>query len=147
MIAVDTNILVYAHRRESAFHQAAFECVRALAEGDATWAIPWPCVHEFLAIVTNPKIFKHPTPIQVALAQIDRWQESPSLKLIGEDEPYWPACSNLVRSNEIRGGKIHDARIAAISLSHGVRELLSADRDFSRMAPLSVRNPLQGAAG
>jgi toxin-antitoxin system PIN domain toxin len=142
VIAVDTNILVYAHRREAAFHQTALDCVRALAEGDATWAIPWPCLHEFLAIVTNPKIFKHPTPIPVALAQIDHWRESPSLKVIGEDESYWPAFCDLVRSSEIRGGKIHDARIAAIALAHGVRELWSADRDFSRMAPLSVRNPL-----
>jgi len=143
MIAVDTNILVYAHRRESAFHLAAADCIRALAEGEATWAIPWPCLHEFLAVTTNPKIFQHPTPISIALAQVDRWRESPSLKLIGEDEAYWPICSDLVRSNEIRGAKVHDARIAAIAMAHGVRELLSADRDFSRMPPLVVRNPLR----
>jgi uncharacterized protein len=143
MIAVDTNILVYAHRRESPFHAAAAACVRELAEGDASWAIPWPCVHEFLAIATNPKIFRHPTPITTALAQVDHWRESPSLRLIGEDEGYWAAFAELVRSGEIRGAKVHDARIAAIALAHGVRELLSADRDFSRMAPLSVRNPLR----
>lgn len=143
MIAVDTNILVYAHRRESPFHTAAAACVRELAEGDASWAIPWPCVHEFLAIATNPKIFKRPTPIATALAQVDHWRESPSLRLIGEDEGYWAAFAELVRSGEIRGAKVHDARIAAVALAHGVRELLSADRDFSRMAPLSVRNPLR----
>ncbi|HSS38925.1 MAG TPA: TA system VapC family ribonuclease toxin [Polyangia bacterium] len=143
MIAVDTNILVYAHRRESPFHAAAAACVRGLAEGDASWAIPWPCLHEFLAITTSAKIFKHATPIAIALAQVDHWRESPSLKLIGEDEGYWGPFAELVRSGEIRGAKVHDARIAAIALTHGVRELLSADRDFSRMAPLSVRNPLR----
>ncbi len=143
MTAVDTNILVYAHRRESAFHEAARACVRALAEGEAPWVIPWPCIHEFLAIVTNARIFKHPTPVAVALAQVDRWRESPSLRMLGEDESYWSVFGNLVRSNEIRGAKVHDARVAAIALSHGARELLSADRDFSRMAPLSARNPLR----
>jgi toxin-antitoxin system PIN domain toxin len=143
MIAVDTNILVYAHRRESPFHEAAKACVRELAEGNPSWAIPWPCVHEFLAITTNPKIFKHPTPIAAALAQVDHWRESPSLKLIGEDESYWSTFAELVRSGQIRGAKVHDARIAALALAHGVRELLSADRDFTRMAPLAVRNPLR----
>jgi predicted nucleic acid-binding protein len=52
VIAVDTNILVYAHREDSPFHDAAFRRVAELAEGQAVWAIPWPCLHEFLAIVT-----------------------------------------------------------------------------------------------
>ncbi|HTG57884.1 MAG TPA: hypothetical protein VMG63_00510 [Terriglobia bacterium] len=54
MIAVDTNILVYSHREESLWHQAAFALIAELAEGRAAWAIPWPCLHEFLAIVTHP---------------------------------------------------------------------------------------------
>ena len=142
MIAVDTNILVYAHRRDSTFHKRAQVCVRALAEGYGAWAIPWPCVHEFLSIVTNPRIFKAATPVAAALAQVESWRASPSLRLLAEEEGYWPVLAKLVKSNGIRAGKIHDARIAALSLHHGASELLSADRDFSRMAPLVVRNPL-----
>ena len=56
MIAVDTNLLVYAHRRESDAHGMAFEMLRALAEGDSAWAIPWPCCYEFLSVVTNRRI-------------------------------------------------------------------------------------------
>jgi predicted nucleic acid-binding protein len=56
MIAVDTNILVYAHREDAPFHQSAAQRVAALAEGRTAWAIPWPCIHEFLAIVTHPGI-------------------------------------------------------------------------------------------
>ena len=142
MIAVDTNILVYAHRQDSTFHRRAQVCVRALAEGDGAWAVPWPCVHEFLSIVTNPRIFKAPTPEGAALAQVESWRASPTLRLLAEEEGYWPVLAQLVKSGGIRAGKIHDARIAALALHHGARELLSADRDFSRMAPLSVRNPL-----
>ena len=56
MIALDTNLLVYAHRRDSEWHAEATAAVRELAEGPAPWAIPWPCLHEFLAIVTHPRI-------------------------------------------------------------------------------------------
>ncbi len=142
MIAIDTNILVYAHRRDSTFHGRAQSCVRGYAEGTTAWAIPWPCVHEFLAIVTNPRIFKSPTPVEAALVQLESWRESPTLRLLAEEDGYWPVLADLVKTNGIRGGKIHDARIAALALHHGARELLSADRDFSRMAPLAVRNPL-----
>ena len=57
VIAVDTNVLVYAHREDSPQHDRALECVNRLAEGAARWAIPWPCIHEFLAVVTHPRIF------------------------------------------------------------------------------------------
>ena len=58
MIAGDTNLLVYAHRRESRLHEAASSLLRGLAEGNDVWAIPWPCCYEFLSVVTNPRIWK-----------------------------------------------------------------------------------------
>jgi len=58
MIAVDTNILVHAHRRESSYHSAAATLVRGLAEGRIPWAIPWPRLYEFHSVVTNPRIWK-----------------------------------------------------------------------------------------
>jgi toxin-antitoxin system PIN domain toxin len=142
VIAFDTNILVYAHRRDSQFHERAAACVRAHAEGTAPWAIPWPCVHEFLAVVTNPRIFQSPTPTADAVAQIDAWRESPRLRLLAEEDGYWRVFAQLLTSSRVRAGKIHDARVAALALYHGASELLSADRDFSRMRPLIVRNPL-----
>src|SRR5205823_1711276 len=69
MIAVDTNILVYAHREDSQWHDAACALVAELAEGRAPWAIPWPCLHEFLAIVTHPRIYAPPTPLAAAMDQ------------------------------------------------------------------------------
>jgi uncharacterized protein len=142
VIAFDTNILVYAHRPDSIFHKRAVACVRGAAEGPDTWAIPWPCVHEFLAVVTNPRIFKVPSSPAAAIAQVEAWAESPHLRFLGEEEGYWKTLVNLLASSRVQAGKIHDARVAALSLFHGVSELLSADRDFSRMGPLVVRNPL-----
>jgi hypothetical protein len=75
VIAVATNVLVYAHREASPFHDTAFQRVAQLAEGPAIWAIPWPCMHEFLAIVTYPRIYAPPTPLGRALDQVDAWLE------------------------------------------------------------------------
>ena len=144
MTAVDTNVLVYAHREDSPWHAAAVKCVTQLAEGKAPWAIPWPCVHEFLAIVTHPKIYCPATPLASALAQVDAWAESPSLHLIGEMGGYWPALRSVLSSGRIAGPMTHDARIVAICRQHEVDVLWSADRDLSRFAGLEVVNPLLG---
>jgi toxin-antitoxin system PIN domain toxin len=142
MIAVDSNLLVYAHRRDAEWHLAAEQAVRGLAEGLDAWAIPWPCIHEFLAIATHPRIFRTPTPVETALDQVDAWLESPSLTMLGEAEDYWPMQRRLVAAGRVDGPRVHDARVAALCLSHAVRELWTADRDFSRFPTLKVRNPL-----
>ncbi len=144
MIAVDTNILVYAHRQDSDWHDRAAGAVRDLAEGRAAWAIPWPCVHEFLAIATHPRIFRTPTPLLAAVEQIEAWFESPSLVMLAEDEDYWVALKTLAGQARIAGPRVHDARVAALCVSHAVRELWTADRDFSMFPALRVRNPLVG---
>jgi toxin-antitoxin system PIN domain toxin len=144
VIAVDTNLLVYAHREDASWHEAAYRGIAGLAESRAAWAIPWPCVHESLAIVTHPRIFDPPSPLARAVRQVEAWFESPSLVLLGEAEGYWPGLRRLLEAGHIAGPRVHDARIAALCLSHGVRELWSADRDFSRFPDLPVRTPLRG---
>lgn len=140
MIAVDTNILVYAHRADSPWHDAARGAIENL--GKVRWAIPWPCIHEFLAIATHPKIFSPPTPGAEALLTVDGWRESSTLALLGEGPEHWEELSALVSRAQVTGPRIHDARIAALCLEHGVTELWTADRDFSRYPRLRTRNPL-----
>lgn len=142
MIAVDTNVLVYAHRREAPEHAAANGSLRGLAEGTDPWAIPWPCLYEFFSIVTNMKIWKGAasTPNQ-AWAQIAAWCGSPSLKLIGETDDFMTVLGQLVLRPRVRGAVVHDARVAAICIAHGVEALLTRDRDFQLFPELSVKNP------
>lgn len=142
MIAVDANVLVYAHRVDSPFHLPARDAVRSLCEGRSAWAIPWPCLAEFYNIVTHPRIHAVPTPVDVAIEQIDAWLESPSIVLLAEGGRHWPVLRDLVERARLQGPKIHDARVAALCLVHGVRELWTADRDFGRFPDLRVRNPL-----
>ena len=142
MIAVDTNILVYSHRSEAPFNEAAHHCLTLLSEGRGAWAIPWPCIHEFLAVVTNPRAFRPPSTLDDALKQVNAWLASPSLVLLAETTDYWSILSATVAAGRISGPRIHDARIAALCQLHGVRELWTADRDFTRFPGLTVFNPL-----
>jgi toxin-antitoxin system PIN domain toxin len=145
VIAVDTNILVHAHRADSEWHAIADSSIASLAESGAIWAIPWPCVHEFLSIVTHPRIFDPPTPLSDAIMQVECWREVPRLSFIGEAPGYWAALRTLLERGRVRGARVHDARIAAVCLQHGVTQLWSADRDFSRFPSLKVVNPLARA--
>ena len=142
MIAVDSNILVYAHRAECAFHSQAFECVRSLAEGGQAWGIPVACLHEFLSIATNQKIFKPASSHEQALAQVNAWLASPQAHVLHSGSQHWRVLSELTRKAKLQGGQFHDARIAAICIEHGVSALWSADRDFGRFKDLRTVNPL-----
>jgi len=135
---------VYAHRSESPFYPVAARSVAELAQGRSAWGIPWACIHEFLTVVTHPRIHRTPTPLVVALDQLDAWFESPTLTLLIESDMHWPELRRLLLAGNIAGPLVHDARIAAICLQHGVRELWTADRDFSRFPQLKTVNPLVG---
>lgn len=89
MIAVDTNLLVYASRADVPQHARALQAVLGLANGDEPWAIAWPCVHEFLATVTRPRYFDPPTPVAQAVATMEAWFGSRSLTMIGEGRGYY----------------------------------------------------------
>ena len=143
MIAIDTNILVYSHRREAPMHLAAVQKMRELAGSAERWAIPWPCVHEFYAVATHPKIWKgaQSTPHE-AWTQILAWKKSPTCRFLNENEEYESVFGALVESVKFRGPVVHDARVAAMCIVHGVKELWTADRDFSMFSRLRCRNPL-----
>lgn len=145
MIAVDTNLLVYSHREDSEWHSPAREHLVALANSGNAWAIAWSSIHEFLAVVTHPRIYDPPTPQTTAFEAIKAWQESPGLQLLHEGPGYLEKLERLCSSARVAGAKIHDARIAAICMNHGVTELWTADRDFSLFPELKTRNPLLAA--
>lgn len=142
MIAVDTNILVHAHRGESPHFEAARRALSDLVEGREVWAIPWPCVHEFVAVVTSGRGIRRPSTVEEAIRQVEAWMDAPNLELLEETADHWRAFAQILRSSGVAGGAVHDARIAALCLEHGVRELWTANRDFSRFPGLATFNPL-----
>ena len=142
MIAVDTNILVYVHREDSPWHAPASKKLAELAESGRPWAIPWPSIHEFVAIVTHPRIFRPPTPLADAILQVECWLECPSLILLGEELDYWAVLKETMIAGKVAGPLVHDAHLAALCRLHGITKLWTADRDFGRFAGLPVVNPL-----
>ena len=141
MIAVDTNMLVYARRTESVFHDQAFDCLRSLVEGARPWGIPVSCLHEFLTVVTHPKIFNLASTVKQATEQIDAWLASPQAHVLHNGLQHWQILSELLVNAKVQGGQFHEARIAAICIENGVSILWSADRDFKRFKALKTVKP------
>ena len=142
MIAVDTNVLVYAHRREATEHPLAARLLRQLSADLSRWALPWPCLFEFASVVTNRRIWgeRASTPAQ-AWDQIEAWCASPSVVLLSETPEFLDVLGPRVRRARIQGPLVHDARVAALCLAHGVETLLTRDRDFALFPELKTRDP------
>jgi toxin-antitoxin system PIN domain toxin len=138
LIAVDTNVLVYAHRRESPEHKRALAWVRHLAEGPAPWAIPVFCLVEFVRVVTHPRVFDPPSTFGVALDALRGLLASPSVRVVSPGPRYPELFDRCVRDAEAKGNLAFDAQIAALCREHGIRELLTGDRDFSRFPHIKI---------
>ncbi len=142
MIAIDTNILVYAATRTLPQHARASAAITGLVETTSRFAVPWPCVHEFLSSVTNARRMTQPMPMSAAMASIQALAALRHCAFIGEGFEHLPILETLLESPYVSGPRVHDARIAAICMAHGVTELWTADRDFSYFPRLRTRNPL-----
>ena len=141
MQALDTNILVYAENRVDPRHAVAREILDELSEGPVPWAIPWPCVYEYLRIVTHPRTFHPPFPMPDVIEDLGRILNSPALVLLHEAPDHWDILERLLKESGVSGNLVHDAHIAALCLENGVTELITADRDFARFPSLKIRNP------
>lgn len=133
MIAVDTNVLVYAHREEMPEHSAAHARLVQLGEGASPWGLPLFCLGEFVRVVTHPRLFAPPSTLEQALGFLDALLESPTARVLAPDEGYWSLFRGLTAEARATGNLAFDAQIAAVCVTHGVT-LLTEDRDFARFA-------------
>ncbi|GAG03671.1 unnamed protein product, partial [marine sediment metagenome] len=101
MIAIDTNILVYAHRKDSEWHAPAKVAFDALFFGSDTWAIPWPCLHEFYSVCTHPKIYSPPSFGTQLLEMFSDWNQQKTLRLLHEGPGYMEKLSQLAENAHI----------------------------------------------
>ncbi len=124
-------------------HVQARQVLTQLAEGAVPWALPWPCLYEFLRVVTHPRVFHPPVPLEIALTDLKAITDSPSVLLLSETDRHLELTTSLMKEAGVTGNLIHDAHIAALCLEHGVTELISADRDFLRFKSLKTINPFQ----
>ena len=143
MIALDTNVLVYARRGEVPEHDQASRVLRQFAEGTEPWALPWPCVYEFLRVVTHPCVSDPPTKPEVALEDLASLLRSPSVVLLGQGPDHFRYLFDATVAGRAFGNLVHDAHIAALCMEHGVDELWTRDRDFRRFEGLRTRDPFE----
>jgi toxin-antitoxin system PIN domain toxin len=139
VIAVDTNVLVYAHREELPRHAAARRALVALAEGRSRWALPVFCLGEFLRVSTHPRLFDPPFTAPEAAEALERVLASPSLTVIGPGSDYPSLLLEAVREAKAIGNLVFDAQIVALCREAGVSELLTEDRDFDRFPRFRTR--------
>lgn len=132
MIAVDTNILIYAHRAELPKHEAAVRCLVELAEGPAAWALPVFCIGEFLRVITHPRLFDPPFTDAEACIALERLLDSPSGRVIFPGPSYPELLVQAVREADAVGNLVFDAQIVALCREAGASSLLTEDRDFDR---------------
>jgi toxin-antitoxin system PIN domain toxin len=132
VIAVDTNVLIYAHRSETAQHPGALERLKTVAESDEPWGLPVFCIAEFVRVVTHLRVFTPPSRLQVALDFVDRLLESPSVRLLLPGEDFAKIFRRICESADVRGNLAFDAQVVAVCVEHGARDLVTADRDFAR---------------
>ncbi len=137
MIAVDTNVLVHAHRRKSPKYDAASRRVIALAEGADRWAIPVFCLAEFLRVVTHRRILDPLSPVRACEA-MQRLLASPSVELLLPGSRFPELLADAVREADAAGNLVFDAQIVALCRESGVRTLLTEDRDFDRFSGLAT---------
>lgn len=142
MIAIDTNILVHAHRPEMPGHGRAKAEIGRLARERKRYGLPFHCLVEFSGVVTKPRLFATPSSAEQVRAQIEAWLEPPNAWLLVEDEATLEAFHEILGASGAQGGAVHDARIAACCRRYGVAALWTADRDFSRYPGLRTHDPL-----
>lgn len=139
MIAVDTNVVVYAHREESPHHDRALQAVRSLAEGEVPWGLPVFVVVEFLRVVTHPRVYSPPTSRQAALATVEVLLGSPTVRVLTPGDRFWPLFHEAVEEGQVTGNRVFDAQLVAVCREHGVGTILSEDRDFRRFPSIALQ--------
>ena len=115
--------------------------VRRLAEGATPWALPWPCVYEYLRVVTHPRLFRPPSDLSRALDDLDALSDSPSLTFLGEGPGHRAHLRRMIEAGRATGNLAHDAHIAALLREHGIQEFWTTDKDFGRFPGIVLRNP------
>ena len=143
MLLFDVNVLVYAHRDDTPHHKAVRSWVESIVLGDSAFAVPDLVLSGFLRVVTHPRIFSPPTPLEDALAVVEELRGQPNCVGVAPGPRHWEVFTRLCREADARGALVPDAYLAALAIESG-SELVTTDRDFARFPGLRWRHPLAG---
>jgi toxin-antitoxin system PIN domain toxin len=140
-LALDANVLLYASNAADARNERAQEVLRELAKGPEVVYLFWPVVMAFLRISTRASVFSHPLSPAEALAMVGSLLSRDHVYAPGEDDLFWSAFREIAEEQRVRGDLVSDTHIVALMRRHGVRTILTHDRDFRRFDGIRVRDP------
>ena len=141
MRLVDVNVLVYAFREDAPGHADYRRWVQALVSSDEAYAVSPQVLSGFLRVVTHPRVFHPPTPLEPALAFADAFRERPNAVPVAPGGRHWDVFTRLCRETGARGNLIPDAWLAALAIESGC-EFVTTDRDYARFPQLRWYHPL-----
>ena len=142
MRLVDTNVMVYAHRRDAERHREYKAWMQTVINGLEPYAVADFAVTGMVRVVTDRRYYREAASTIIdALAFADEIRNQPHARVISPGPKFWSIFSNLCRQTDARARLIPDAYLAALALEHGC-ELVSTDQDFRRFPGLRWRHPL-----
>lgn len=142
MIAIDTNLLVYAQRRHTRQHRAAQRAIERASADRRGWGIPLSCIAEFWCVVTHPASSGGPSPVKEARDFLRALVVSGGASIWTPGTGFWERLIQLATEMKIVGARVFDLQIALTALENGATELWSHDRSFAGLPGLLVRDPL-----
>ncbi len=143
MIAVDTNLLVYAHRAGCPEHERARNAIEEAASLGEEWGIPSSCVFEFWSVVTHPASAGGPSAPSAARDFIHSLMETAGAVILPPPAAMVPRCLQLAEQMDLRGPRIFDLQISLTALEAGVSEIWTHDTAFVGLPGLRIRDPLE----
>lgn len=142
MILIDVNVLVYAHKQQTAEHEQYRRWLEGVLEADAPYGMSELVLSGFLRMVTHPRIFDPPSEVDQAQAFVTELLGRPNCVRVSPGERHFSIFTDLVRSSGARGNLIPDAYLAALAIESGC-EWITTDRDYSRFRGLRWRHPFR----
>lgn len=141
MILPDVNILVYAHRRDADRHDEYRQWLEQAVAGPVPFGFSDLVASGFLRVVTHPRVFHRPTPLDGALAFVRVLRDRPNRIPVEPGPRHWSIFRELCVTARARGNLVPDAWLAALAIESGA-EWITTDGDFSRFPGLETRQPL-----
>jgi hypothetical protein len=143
VIAVDTNLLVYAHRAGCPEHDAARRAIEDASNDAGGWGIPSPCLLEFWSVVTHPSSTGGASDPFSARDFIDALITTAGAAVFAPPPSVGLRCLQIAEQLGVRGPRVFDLQIGLTALESGVTEIWTHDSGFVGLPGLKVRDPLR----
>lgn len=141
MILADVNVLVYAFREAAPRHAEYRDWLRATVADREAFGLSELVLSGVVRVLTHPRVFTPPTPIDRAFEYVDALRAQPNAVLVTPGSRHWEIFGALCRRAGATGNLVADAFHAALAIEHGC-EWITTDRDYSRFSGLRWRHPL-----